>query len=199
MTSEKVLAGILRGLGPKATFVEVGVLRATTITWIADNCENVEKVIGVDSYKPYQDYLYVAHEVDQKPHGFSPSCYAVDQELANLNLAIAKEKIAASKNHNKIHLVLKDCVLAAKDFEDNSLTCVFLDAYLTGQQVVDHILTWLPKVKSGGILCGHDIESVFVQAGLEKLGVSYETPCRDVWIHKKQQGDVKYDMCNSSA
>lgn len=171
MKSEEAVTKLVQALGPQATFVEVGVLRATTLSWVADHCENVEEFIGVDFYQPYQDYLFVS--------------YAVNQALANLNFSVAKEKIAASKNHAKIRLVVKDCVLAASDFEDSSLSCVFLDAYMTEPQVIEHIHAWLPKVKNGGVLCGHDIESPLVQSGLESVGLRYDVVCRDVWAHFK--------------
>lgn len=47
---------------------------------------------------------------------------------------------------------------ACKDFEDNSLDVVFLDADHRYKCVKRDIQDWLPKVKSGGLLCGHDCE-----------------------------------------
>lgn len=45
---------------------------------------------------------------------------------------------------------------AAKAIEDKSLDFVFLDADHSEAGLTADITAWLPKIKSGGILCGHD-------------------------------------------
>jgi predicted O-methyltransferase YrrM len=47
-------------------------------------------------------------------------------------------------------------VEAAKLFEDDSLDCVFIDADHSYESVKSDILAWYPKLKSTGILLGHD-------------------------------------------
>ena len=51
-----------------------------------------------------------------------------------------------------------DSVLASEKFEDNSVDVVFLDASHNYQSVKKDIEAWFPKIKSGGIICGHDYE-----------------------------------------
>lgn len=48
---------------------------------------------------------------------------------------------------------------AVKQFEDNSLDFVFIDASHEYQDVKDDIIAWLPKVKPGGVLAGHDYKN----------------------------------------
>jgi SAM-dependent methyltransferase len=45
---------------------------------------------------------------------------------------------------------------ASKKFGDKSLDFVFLDASHEYEDVKNDIKNWLPKIKSGGILAGHD-------------------------------------------
>lgn len=45
---------------------------------------------------------------------------------------------------------------AAKEFEDKSLDIVFVDGNHAYQYVLEDLEDWYPKVKEGGIFCGHD-------------------------------------------
>lgn len=45
---------------------------------------------------------------------------------------------------------------AVQKFEDNSLDFVFLDASHEYQDIKNDLINWMPKVKPGGILAGHD-------------------------------------------
>ena len=63
----------------------------------------------------------------------------------------------------KVRLAPFDCVLikkfsvdASKEFEDNSLDFVYIDASHEFQQVANDIAEWSKKVKIGGIISGHD-------------------------------------------
>jgi predicted O-methyltransferase YrrM len=45
---------------------------------------------------------------------------------------------------------------SARFFEDGSVDFVFIDADHVYDRVKEDILAWLPKVKPGGIIAGHD-------------------------------------------
>ena len=49
----------------------------------------------------------------------------------------------------------------AKEFEDNSLDFVYIDADHSYQAVKADIVVWYPKVKDGGFLGGHDYSSKY--------------------------------------
>jgi hypothetical protein len=63
-------------------------------------------------------------------------------------------------------------VEAAALYEDASLDFVFIDADHTYEGVKQDIIAWLPKLKNGGILAGHDYgRSSVSQAVNDVLGV----------------------------
>lgn len=66
-----------------------------------------------------------------------------------------------------IRLIEMPSLAAAKSFDDGSLDMVFIDANHDYEAVKADIQAWLPKVKSGGIMCGHDYGNVEAFLGHE--------------------------------
>lgn len=60
-------------------------------------------------------------------------------------------------------------VEAAGEFSDGSLDAVFIDADHRKEYVIADISAWLPKVKPGGILAGHDIDEDGVAQAVAEL------------------------------
>ena len=83
-------------------------------------------------------------------------------------------------------------VEASSKFEDNSLQAVFIDASHEYKDVKEDIEHWLPKVKRGGILCGHDYHPSWqgvVKAVHETLGqnnIDYSFTHEICWFHRKK-------------
>jgi SAM-dependent methyltransferase len=75
--------------------------------------------------------------------------------------------------------------LAAAHFADESLDAVFIDGDHSMEAVYDDILAWLPKVKPGGILCGHDIDEPGVAAAVKTNFPDFSVKGR-CWIHTKK-------------
>jgi hypothetical protein len=142
MLANECLAQIIAPLGKDLIFLEVGVLQATNLVELAKSCPNVSKFIGVDNYESYTDPL----------HGN----YTVYKNASLLNLAKAKDKIQSSPYRDKIELIVEDSHTACDKFADESLDIVFLDKSFTYEIYRQDILDWLPKVKIGGVLSGHE-------------------------------------------
>ncbi len=149
------------------TFLEVGVLRATNLVALAEVYPHII-FTGVDSYDVYYDYL----------HG-----YYVTKETSTLNKYLAEQNISKSRHRDRINLIIKDSSDYNKSVDDTSLDIVFLDKSLTEKEMIQDVLDWFPKVKYGGILCGHDAYTRGVMEGAFK-GLRY-------FLRDDQLNDVK--------
>ncbi len=71
-----------------------------------------------------------------------------EQMLVNATLKL--------KKYTNCTMVRKSSAEASKDFKDESLDMVYIDANHRLEFVINDISIWLPKIKSGGIISGHD-------------------------------------------
>lgn len=66
-------------------------------------------------------------------------------------------KTRLSKFGNRVRFIRKSSIDAARDFSNESLDLVYIDANHDEKYVREDIAAWWPKVKPGGILSGHDL------------------------------------------
>ena len=68
---------------------------------------------------------------------------------------------------NVVHPLVMDSQTASRIFADGILDLVFIDGDHRYEYVKKDILSWLPKLKDGGIICGHDCEGHFSECSSE--------------------------------
>ena len=127
--------------------------------------------------------------VDAWMNGYDSSDYASNTtELAEKKF----DEIAAK--YPCIEKKKCDSITAAKDFEDGSLDLVYIDAMHTYDAVKTDIEAWLPKVRKGGIISGHDYQKGWdgvVLAVNEKFGkpeMTFEDSSWLVFVGEKKNG-----------
>lgn len=91
---------------------------------------------GVDPYEPHTGYRDYVHR-------------STFEELEGG----AKARLGENPQYT---FVKKYSLDAAKDFEDSTLDFVYIDGNHCFEAVVADIAAWLPKIRSGGIICGDD-------------------------------------------
>ena len=81
-------------------------------------------------------------------------------DLANQLYQYVVKKIIQQNLQNTITIIKGDSVESAICIPDNYLDMCFIDADHTYTKTNQDIKTYLPKIKAGGILCGHDCEDI---------------------------------------
>lgn len=77
-------------------------------------------------------------------------------DQSELDPEMVMQTAALTLSGTRCKMVRKESVEAAKDFEDDSLSFVYLDGDHSYLSVTADIIAWFPKVRKGGIFCGHD-------------------------------------------
>lgn len=122
-----------------AQIAEVGVYLGRSMLLLAQRLREKghgqeTRIVGVDSTNP------------------KPPCGPPDHRLLLEHIRLLKP----SYDPIRVEMAFCDSVDGAKRFTDHSLDLVFIDALHAEASVREDITAWLPKVKPGGLLSGHD-------------------------------------------
>lgn len=132
------LIDIINEFGPDVQGIEIGVNQGTNTYMLLDACPNIRKIIGVDPYLAYDDWL---GHVEQKLLD-----EAYDYLMQNMPLMRGRFELMKMKSTD-----------AASSFEDGAYDFVFIDGDHSIKGVLNDLENYMPKVRSGGIIAGHDI------------------------------------------
>lgn len=113
--------------------VEVGVELGVFSVVLMQGTQHLYLVDAWDHYPGYRD-----HVSQEKLEGFYETV------------------LALAKKHPTLEPIRAYSVEAAKRFSDGSLDFVYIDANHTLQHVIADLAAWTPKVRSGGLIMGHD-------------------------------------------
>ena len=132
------LPAFLNAHGMTGAGVEVGVHMATFSETILEKWKGLTLYL-VDPYRRFTKAEYFDSTQD------------LDQEHVFLR---AKEKL--SRFGQRAQFMRQTGVEAAATFGDNSLDFVFIDSNHKYESSSAEIAAWFPKVRRGGLFCGHD-------------------------------------------
>jgi len=130
------------------TVVEVGSWKGHSITHLAKQMllnNKKFKLFCVDIWNEWEFHTEFNNTTQHELLKDVRNSYEIFQE--NLKLAGVTDHITAIK---------LESLKAVGKFNDGEVDCVFLDADHSYKAVIDDIDAWMPKIRSGGILAGHD-------------------------------------------
>jgi len=136
------------------TFIEVGSFRGKTTKLLSLMCEGT--IYAVDHFAGAPDLVWM-------------------QEVVEQNINLFKSNLAEELQSEKVILYPYESGEAAEILRKDGIMadCVFIDANHTYEGVKRDIENYLPLVKPGGILCGHDYCNAFDRYGpWDHVGVS---------------------------
>lgn len=171
-TYPKFYSQMVNRFPTNSKFVEIGCWKGKSSAYIAVEIINSKKIIDLICIDTWEGSI--EHKTDSYP------------EVKNL-YAIFKENM---KPLDGYYTDMKMTSLKASTFfENNSVDFVFIDASHEYEDVKNDILTWLPKIKKGGVLAGHDYWSdVTVWPGVRKavneLLINFTTTDEGCWIYE---------------
>ena len=129
--------------GPNLRGVELGLYQATSFCTMLQVCTNVDELIGVDKWEPYKDDIGGGN-------------FIRDQKQIEFIRNTAMNFIHWSGCYDRATILEMDSIEAAEKYEDESLDFVFFDSHLNQAQLEAEMTAWYPKIKSGGLVMGHD-------------------------------------------
>lgn len=150
--------------------VEVGVWRGDTAFALLDAFPGL-KLIGVDHW---QVQPFVKKD---KRTGDAPYC---DDHL----LAAAKALVVSGVTYysGRLEIITASSLDAARACAPRSVDFIFLDADHRTQSVIDDYKAWLPALRAGGAMLGHDANWHSVQEALKSIGETFELLPGNVWM-----------------
>lgn len=145
--------------------VEIGVDKGYNLKNMVMNLRNFKKFYGVDPWN---------YNLTRK----------WGEQHRNMALGILQNDIL----NGKVELIQKTSEEAVADFEDESIDFIWIDGNHDYEPVLLDITLWLPKLKKGAFMGGHDYKDSEpgVQKAVEKVfGKDYTFLEPDCWSYKK--------------
>ena len=134
---------LLTDMGLMGKGAEIGVLNGEHALIILNNWAG-ELLYAVD---PFCEPVSMRDGVEVRPYNLTEKLW---RRIRNR----AMGKLAAFRP--RVKYLEMPSVLAAKEIEDHALDWVYLDGCHHYEGIMDDIQSWLPKIRKGGVMAGHD-------------------------------------------
>lgn len=157
----KILESIAKSVPENGVVVEIGSMYGrSTVCW-AKTCPESATIYAIDLFPEFKTDIHQFSEEDVVKNKFPKSNFTYRQS------DIFDENTKNYKNVKKIVGVSPYSI----EYPGNVIDVLFLDAAHTNPNDWDNIKYFLPFIKVGGIICGHDHSNDFpdIQENVKKL------------------------------
>jgi len=131
---------------------EIGVLEGKHAELIIKYLPELKKLYLIDSWKEYPDSVY-------------PDPARANQEEMDKRMERVIQKF---KDDKRVVIIHNESVNAALEVKE-LLDFIYIDANHRYEFIASDILAWYHKVKSGGLICGHDYNKPDVQRAVTEF------------------------------
>lgn len=148
--------------------VELGVLKGPTFKYLIQNCPNLN-LTGVDVFYPDRRWKAASIQTNEELLATEPVSWY--QDLVEF----------CEPFKPRANIMRSFTVEASKEFNDESLDFVFIDADHSYEGVKQDIKHWLPKVKKGGLVSGHDLHMLEVRQAVMDFNMNFDEGPDNIW------------------
>jgi cephalosporin hydroxylase len=142
---QKLYTKVIQELQNDAHIVELGAWKGCSTAYLAVEVINSNKNIQIDVIDDWKGGGDISSQYDKDNEYFENHGDIFDIFKRNMQPVIHKLNI--------IRALSKEAITS---YTDNSLDFVFIDATHSYESVKEDIRLWLPKIKYGGYIGGHD-------------------------------------------
>jgi predicted O-methyltransferase YrrM len=151
----------LQNLPSPAIGIEIGVGLGMNSWFMLTECPNIAVLTGVDHYAAYVDW--------DKP---------VSRTEAEANYMILQANMPLMGD--RFNFIREDSQVAAAQLEDEAYDFVFIDGGHSMKQVLADLDSWVPKVRPGGLVAGHDANLFSVNFAVTSWAKAKGIPSKQV-------------------
>jgi hypothetical protein len=140
---------LVQRLPENFNFAEIGVWKGQSLSYFVVESINSNKkgsIYAIDHWKGSPEHI------DPSSRFYEPVLHNNEDGLYNLFL----ENIKTIKDY--ITVIRDNSINASENFDIDFFDCVFIDAGHEYNDVIKDLIAWYPKIKKGGIICGHDYD-----------------------------------------
>ena len=171
VSGEGVAEAINKHLGHKRAIVgvEIGVCLGTTTKHFLQNIPNINYLWAIDPYPTFTDW-----------NGFE-----MTREIQNKFKHYSYGQLGLWIENGKLCFIDEKSEDFAEVIQDSELDFIFIDGDHSYEGVSKDIKLWWPKVKSGGIFAGHDIQLPTVQQAIREnlpFNISIQGLMNQAWM-----------------